>query len=150
MAADAGTLSRKRRVAVWCLVVVATLIMLVSSLTIWLKRQLLDNGAWTTASEQVLTDPEVRGALSVYLVNRLYENVDVAASLQQRLPDAAKPLATPAAAGVPAPPAAAALRAPAVSAVEFMLQRPRVQSLWAQSSSRAHQKLINVLENKTG
>src|SRR3954469_11666985 len=141
MAANEGRLSRKRRTAVWSLIVGATLIMVVSSLTIWLKRQLLDNGAWTAASAQVLTDPEVRGALSVYLVNRLYENVDVAASLQQRLPDAAKPLATP---------AAAALRAPAVSAVEFMLQRPRVQSLWAQSSSRAHQKLINVLENKTG
>src|SRR3954470_7110996 len=141
MAANAGPLSRKRRTAVWSLIVGATLIMVVSSLTIWLKRQLLDNGAWTTASEQVLADPEVRGALSVYLVNQLYENVDVAAALQQRLPDAAKPLATP---------AAAALRAPAVSAVEFMLQRPRVVDLWVQSSSQAHQKLINLLEDKSG
>ena len=32
----------------------------------------------------------------------------------------------------------------------MLLQRPRVQQLFIQASSIAHQKLINVLENKTG
>jgi hypothetical protein len=77
----------------------------------------------------------------VYLVNTLYENVDVAAALQQRLPKGLEPLAAP---------AAAALRQPAVNAVKLMLQRPRVQSLFVNASSVAHEKLVNVLENKTG
>jgi hypothetical protein len=133
--------SRGRRAGVWALVVVASLLLLVSSLTIWVKRQLLDNHNFTTTSQQVLQDPQVRGALSVYLVNQLYANVDVAAALRQRLPDNLAPLAAP---------AAAALRQPATSTVGFMLARPRVQQLWVNATSRTHQKLVNVLENKTG
>ena len=59
----------------------------------------------------------------------------------QRLPDNLAPLAAP---------AAAALRQPATSTVGFMLARPRVQQLWVNATSRTHQKLVNVLENKTG
>lgn len=134
-------MSGGRRVVVWTLVVLATLIAFVSTLTMWLDRQLLDNTAWNNASRQVVENAQVREALSVYLVNQLYANVDVAAALRQRLPDQAKPLAAP---------AAAALRQPAQSTVSFMLARPRVQQLWLDASGRAHARLVNVLENKTG
>jgi hypothetical protein len=45
---------------------------------------------------------------------------------------------------------AAALRDPSASAVTFLLGRPRVQTLFVNASSTAQQKLINVIENKTG
>jgi hypothetical protein len=131
----------QHKVAVWTLLVLATLIAFVASLTIWVDRQMLDNGAWNHSSEQLVQDPEIRSALSVYLVNTLYQNVDVAAALQERLPKGLEPLAAP---------AAAALRQPAANAVDFMLQRPRVQSLFVNASSTAHQKLINVLMDRTG
>jgi hypothetical protein len=132
---------RWRSITVWTLVVLATLIAFASTLTLWVKRQMLDNGEWKAASAKVIADPEVRGALSVFVVNQLYANVDVAAALAQRLPPDAKPLAAP---------AAAALRGPAANGVDLLLQRPRVQQLWIESSARAHQRLVNVLENKTG
>ena len=79
--------------------------------------------------------------MSAYLVNQLYDNVDVAASLEQRLPPNLKGLAAP---------LAGALRAPTTRAVDRLLQSPRVQQAWVNANAIAHQKLINVLENKTG
>ena len=134
-------LSRRRRVAIWALVVVASLIGLVSVLTVWTKRQLLDNEAWASSSEELIQDPEIRSALSVYLVNELYDNVDVAATLEERLPPDLQPLAGP---------LAGALRQPTTNGVEFLLGRPRVQQLWINASTLAHQKAINVLKDETG
>ena len=131
----------QHRVTVWSLIGVASVICLVGSLTVWVDRQMLDNHAWNRASQEIIQNPEVQTALSYYLVNSLYQNIDVAAALRQRLPKGLEPLAAP---------AAAALRQPAVNAVELMLQRPRVQGLFINASSLAHEKLVNVLENKTG
>src|SRR5436190_60268 len=47
-------MSARRSFAVYGLVVVATLLLLVSSMTVWTKRQLLDNDAWTKSSARVL------------------------------------------------------------------------------------------------
>ncbi len=139
--AAAPPLSRRRRVTVGLLIALATLLAFVSILTLWVKRQLLDNHAWATASQKVIVDKQVQDALSVYLVNQLYQNVDVAAALRQRLPSNLDPLAAP---------LAATLRQPAANSVSFLLAQPRVQSLWVNVSARAHEKLVNVLENKTG
>ena len=102
---------------------------------------MLDNQAWKDASAQLIENPEVQDALSVFLVNELYDNVDVASGLEQRLPDNLKPLASP---------VAAALRQPATDGVKRLLEAPRVQQLWVNANAVAHQKLVNVLENKTG
>src|SRR6476619_5047528 len=139
--ASAFVLSRRRRIAIWALIVSATIIGFVSILTTWVDRQMLDNHAWTNASTQVIQSKEVRTALSTYLVNQLYDNVDVAGSLEQQLPDNLKQLADP---------IASALRQPATATAAALLSRPRVQQLWINATSAAHEKLVNVLENKTG
>ncbi|HSP73531.1 MAG TPA: hypothetical protein VLN26_14240, partial [Gaiellaceae bacterium] len=128
-------------VLVWVLVGLASVIALASVLTLWVDRQMLDNTSWRKASKELIQDPEVRSALSIYLVNQLYANVDVAGQLEQQLPEQVKPLAGP---------VSAALREPATQAVGRLLSAPRVQQLWIEASGRAHQKLVNVLENKTG
>jgi hypothetical protein len=133
--------SRRRRIGVWALIVAATVIAFVATLAMWVNRQLLDNDTWTATSKQLIQDPEVQQSLSVYLVNQLYQNVDVAAALQERLPPSLDSLAAP---------FAAALHEPATTAVGFALQRPRVQQLWINATGNTHQKLVNVLENKTG
>ena len=137
----AKPLSRRRSVGIWALVVVATIIGIASILTIWVNRQVLDNDAWRTSSAEPIADPAVQDTVSAYLVNQLYDNVDVAASLEQRLPPNLKGLAAP---------LAGALRAPTTRAVDRLLQSPRVQQAWVNANGVAHQKLINVLENKTG
>src|ERR1044071_7564199 len=77
----------------WALVVVAAVIGLVSALNVWVKRQALSTDNWTNASSQLLENDKIRGALSVYLVNQLYQNSNVTQRLEQRLPPALDPLA---------------------------------------------------------
>jgi hypothetical protein len=134
-------LSRRRKVVIWTLIVVASLIGFASVLTTWVDRQMLDNQSWEDASADLIEDPQVRDSLSVYLVDQLYGNVDVAAGLEERLPSNLKPLAAP---------LAGALRQPSTDAVNRLLDSPRIQQLWIDASSTAQQKLVNVLENKTG
>jgi hypothetical protein len=134
-------LSARRRAVVWILIVLASLIALASVLTTWVDRQMLDTQSWREASAELIEDPEVREALSVYLVDQLYANVDVAADLEARLPDDLDRLAGP---------LAGALREPATEAVDRLLEAPRVQQLFINASSVAQEKLVNVLEDRTG
>jgi len=139
--AAATSLSRKRRILIWTLVVLATVLALVSILTTWVNRQMLDNTAWQKATTQVIEDPQVQAAIGNFTVNQLYENVDVTAALQQRLPPRLQSLA---------PTISGALEQPAARGVALLLQRPRVQQVFINASAAAHQRLVNVLENKTG
>jgi hypothetical protein len=134
-------LTRRRRVAIWTLLVLASLLCVLSIVTTWVNRQMFDNTAWNKATTQIVHDEQVQAALSTYIVNQLYDNVDVAQALEQRLPPNLKPIA---------PPLAGALRDPATRGVAFLFTRPRIQQLILTASSVAHEKLVNVLENKTG
>src|SRR3954447_12615657 len=104
-----GRMRGRRRALVWTLIVLGSLIGVGSILTTWVHRQMLDNQSWKDASARLIQNTDVQNALSVFLVNELYDNVDVASGLQQRLPDNLKPLA---------PPVAAALRQPATAGVK--------------------------------
>ena len=79
-------MSKKRGVLVWCLFGLATILMLVSSLTVWAKRQLLNDQAWADSSSQLLANDEVRGAIAQKLSDGLFARVDVEAQLRERLP----------------------------------------------------------------
>ncbi len=139
--AAGAPMGRGRKSAVWTLIVLASVLALGAILATWINRQMLDDKTWSKASTQLIQDPAVQDAVSVYLVNSLYDNVDVPSALSERLPNNLKPLAAP---------VSAALRQPATDAVKRLLTRPRVQSLWIKSSTVTHEKLVNVLKNKTG
>src|SRR6478735_2265293 len=83
---ESAPLTRNRAIAVWTLVVVASILMLFASLTIWVKRQALDTKAWTNASGQMLANDEIRGQLSLYLVDSLFNSADASARIQESLP----------------------------------------------------------------
>jgi hypothetical protein len=140
-AATPTGMSRGRRSLVWVLIIAATVIAVASVLTIWVHRQMLNEDNWRKASEELVQDPAVRSAVSVYVVNELYDNVDLSEALGERLPPRLKPLAGP---------AVAAARDPMTDGVNRLLDAPRVQQLFVNASSLAQQKLVNVLENKTG
>lgn len=143
MAADertGGLSPRTRAILAWSLLVLGTLILIVGSLTVWVKRQALDTDAWVDVSTELLDDEDVRAALSAYIVDQLYRNVDVQDRLEQRLPPDYEGLAGP---------LAGALRQPTERAVDGFLQRPRVQDLWENVNRAAHQTLLRVLEDET-
>ena len=123
----------------WTIVVLAAIIALVAALNVWVKRQALSTDNWTNASSQLLENDQIRSALSVYLVNQLYENVNVSQQLEQRLPPPVKPLA---------PQIALGLQQVAIRATDGLLARPRVQQLWREANRRAHKRFIAVLDGK--
>ena len=115
-------MSKKRGLLVWSLLGLATILMFVSSLTVWSKRQLLDDQAWADSSTQLLANDEVRAAIAQKLTDALFQRVDVEAQLRERLPAQRKGTAVA---------LAAALQNTVVpAAADRLLQRPRVQTLW--------------------
>jgi len=127
---------RWRRIVPWILVVLASVLILVSSLTVWAQRQLLSTDNWANASSELLDDPAIREAVSIYLVNQLYSRVDVTAELGQRLPPKAKPVAAP---------LAAVLKDASLRATEALLARPAVQTLWEHANRLAHRQFLVII-----
>jgi hypothetical protein len=120
--------------------VLATILMFVSSLTVWSKRQLLDDEAWADSSAQLLANDEVRGAIAQKLSDGLFARVDVEAQLRERLP--------PRSQGAAAALAAALQNTVGPAAADRLLQRPRVQALWENLNKRAHAGVVKVLEGE--
>jgi hypothetical protein len=123
----AAPLSRTRRIVVWVLVVLGTIIALVAILTTWVKRQMLDNTAWNKATTQMVQDPKVQSAIATYTINQLYQNVNVGQALSDRLPPNLKQLG---------PPLAGALEQPATQGVERLLTRVRSPTRSSSTCSR--------------
>jgi hypothetical protein len=125
----------------WALVVLAAIIALVASLNVWVKRQALSTDNWTNASAQLLENNDIRNAISVYMVDQLFQRVDVAKTLEQELPPRAKPIAAP---------LAASLQPAAIRIADDILGRPRIQQLWKNANRRAHELFMAVLNGKHG
>lgn len=132
-------MTKKRAIGVWALIVVAALLLTTTTASVWVKRQALDTDNWVRASDEVLQDPAVQAALSSYVVDQLYENVDVQAFFAEKLPSDLSGLAGP---------LSAALREPATVAVEKLIATPRFQKLWNNANRLAHEKLVAILEDK--
>ncbi len=133
-------MSKKRGLLVWSLLGLATILLFVSSLTVWSKRQLLDDQAWADTSSQLLANDEVRGAIAQKLSDALFARVDVEAQLRERLP--------PRSQGVASALAATLQNTVGPAAADRLLQRPRVQTLWENANKRAHAAVLRVLEGK--
>jgi hypothetical protein len=133
-------LSKKRGLLVWGLFAVATILLFVSSLTVWSKRQLLNDDAWADSSTQLLANDDVRGAIAQKLSDALFARVDVEAQLRERLPQRSQ--------GAAAALTAALQNNVGPAAADRLLQRPRVQTLWQNANKRAHAAVVRVLESK--
>lgn len=125
------------RVAAISLVVAGTIAALLAIPALWINRQVMDTDNWANTSSQLLEDTAVRTALSAYLVDQLYANVDVAGQLRTALPPRAQPLAGP---------AAGALRDLAQKLANEALQRPRVQAAWEQANRSAHEVFLKIVK----
>ncbi len=131
---------RAHSVLVHVLIVLGAVILLVTTVNVWVDRAALNTDNWVDASDELLADPEVRTAISTYVVDQLYANVNVAEQLTDLLPGDFSRLA-----GV----LASSLQAPATEAVDRLLATPQVAEVWSQANRRAHETIVNVLENDT-
>ena len=87
-------------------------------------------------STALLQKPTIREAVSGYLVDQLYANVDVPGKLRSGLPSELRPLAGP---------VSGALHGVAESAAERVLAIPRVQNLWRTANRTADEELVRII-----
>jgi hypothetical protein len=132
-------MSRGRRRTVKALVVLASILAFFAVFAIWTERQALNTEDWVGTSGRLIHNATIREAVGDYLVDQLYENVDVKKKIEGVLPDDFSELAGPAATG---------LRQVAGDGAEKILETSTAQTLWEESNRTAHEQLLAVLEDK--
>jgi hypothetical protein len=132
-------MSRGRRRLVRGLVILGSFLAFLSVFAIWTERQALNTDDWVNTSGRLLQNQKIRSAVADYLVDQLYENVDVKKEFEKIFPGDTKEFAGPAAGGV---------RQFAGGGAEKVLETSTAQELWEESNRTAHEQLIAVLENK--
>jgi hypothetical protein len=136
-AEPAPVASRRRLIAARALTVLAIVLLVVSVLANFVKRQALDKSQFRQTSRELIANRAVRDQVAATLVDQLYAYVDVSVLLRQRLPPNLKPLS-----GLIA---GAAFDATNRSA-RRLLERPRVQDAFVEASSRAQRQFVAVLD----
>lgn len=123
------------------LVVLGSVLAFLSVFAIWTERQALNTGDWVNTSGKLIRNAKIREALANYLVDQLYENVDVEQKFKELLPGETKQLAGP---------FSGAVRQVAGGGAEEVLKSSTAQSLWQEANRTAHEQLLEVLEEKEG
>jgi hypothetical protein len=139
MSDEAEGARKSRRALPITLVIVASIVAVVSIFAIWAKRQLLETDTWVDTSTELLQDAAVQQALSDFLVNELYTNVDVQAEIEAQLPLPVKPLAGPISGGLRQLAGEVSLRA---------LESSKVQGLWESANRAAHEQFLSVIDDE--
>jgi len=128
--------SRGRATGVWVVLVIAGLLLFLSSFAIWINRVALNTNVFTNTSSSLLDDPAIRSAVANRTVDELFANVDVQAEVEKQLPADYQGLAGPATAG---------LRQASYRIVDRALEQPAFQQLFKATLRTTHETLVEVL-----
>ena len=134
---SASARGRGHRIWVRVILVIATILAIFSIFAIWANRQLMNPTNWAKTSTALLQKQTIRTAISGYLIDQLYANVDVEAELKAGLPKELAPLAGPISGG---------LHNLAEQGAEKALELPRVQGAWENANRAADQALVTIVK----
>lgn len=126
-----------RRVVSPLLTVLASVVLFVSVLAIWIDFSALDTDEFTETSSEILADPDVQEVLAPYLVDQIFSSVDVRSSLEGVLPSPLDRLAGP---------VAASLEQVALNTAQRLLASSQFQTVWQQATRLAHSQFITIVE----
>ncbi len=134
-----GATSGGRPHRIWVRVILglATVLAILSIVSIWANRQLMNPTNWSKTSTALLRKQTIRSALSGYLIDQLYANVDVPDQLKSGLPPQLAPLAGP---------LSGALHNLAEQGAERALELPKVQDGWRKANYAADQALVTIVK----
>jgi hypothetical protein len=127
-----------RRIAVTVLLALGVLFTTTFGLGLWAKRQALDTNNWVDTSAQLLRNQQIRTALGLFIVDRLYDSDTVQAKLEEALPPRLDRLAAP---------AAAALKEVAQRNAPRVLGSAAALNAWETANRDAHRTLLNIIDN---
>jgi hypothetical protein len=132
--------SKKRIILARTLTVIGVLLVLVSALANYVKREALDEDRFRSTSRAIIADDAIRDQLALTLVDQLYSNTDVADSVKAKLPENLQSLAVP---------IAGLARNATETAAKRLLERPRIQDLFVNAASLAQRQFVAVLDGDT-
>jgi hypothetical protein len=122
------------------LTVVAILLALVGMLAFYVEHTALDEDGFETISRNMIENDEIRTQVASTTVEQLFANVDVEAAIADRLPEQQQGLA---------PVLAGLARSGADRAADAALERPRVQTVWVEVTTRTQRQLVRLLDDDT-
>jgi hypothetical protein len=129
---------RGRGIGVAALLVIGTLLLTALGFALWAKRQALDTENWVDTSSSLLEDDEIRTAVGLFIIDRLYQSEEVEARIAEVLPPRLVPLAKPAAAG---------LKQVAQRNAGRILGTDAALQAWETANETAHKALIKLVES---
>ena len=129
---------RGRRLGVTALLVIGTLLTTAFGFALWAKRQALDTDNWVDTSSALLEDDEIRTAVGLFIIDRLYQSEEVEARIAAVLPPRLVQLAKPAAAG---------LKQVAERNAGRILGTDAALQAWEAANRTAHNALIKLVES---
>jgi predicted nuclease with TOPRIM domain len=132
--------TKRRRIVVWALIALASLLLFFSITANWVQTELLDTDEVTATTDEIVTNDDVEEQLSIYLTDQVFATVDVQGQLEERLPPPAQPLAAPI--GV-------AVRGLANDVARRALADPRVQNLIVTAVERSHRQFVALVEDES-
>jgi hypothetical protein len=106
----------------------------------YVEHTALDEDGFETISRNMIENDEIRTQVAAKSVDVLFQNVDVEAAIAERLPPAQEGLA---------PVLAGLARSGADRAADAALERPRVQTLWVEVTTRTQRQLVRLLDDDT-
>ena len=131
--------SRLREIASWVVLVLAAILLVLSTFAVWVDRVALNTDVFVDTSSELIEDPAIRQAVAARAVDELFDSVDVNAEIKAQLPEDFKNLSGPATAGA---------REASYRLVARALEQPRLQRLWATTLEESHRTLVAVLEGE--
>ena len=129
---------RGRGLGVTALLVIGTLLTTAFGFALWAKRQALDTDNWVDTSSALLEDDEIRTAVGLFIIDRLYQSEEVEARIAAVLPPRLVQLAKPAAAG---------LKEVAQRNAGRILGTDAALQAWEAANRTAHNALIKLVES---
>jgi hypothetical protein len=132
--------SRTRIIGARALTVLAILLALVGMVAFYVEHTALDEDGFEAISRQMIENDEIRTQVAAKSVDTLFENVDVEAAIAERLPPAQKQLA---------PILTGLARSGADRAADAALERPRVQTVWVETTTATQRQLVRLLDDDT-
>ncbi len=133
-------MSRIRIIGARALTVLAILLALVGMVAFYVEHTALDEDGFETISRNMIENDEIRTQVAATAVEQLFANVDVEAAIAERLPPAQQGLA---------PVLAGLARSGADRAAVAALERPRVQTLWVETTTGTQRQLVRLLDDET-
>ncbi|MEU6847132.1 hypothetical protein ABZ930_35210 [Streptomyces sp. NPDC046716] len=128
-----------RRTLAAVLIALVAVVGVTSVVGLWGARTALNTDRWVAAVGPLPQDPDVNSAVSLYLTDQIFDQLDVTRRLSEALPPRASFLAGP---------VTGAVHDSMERSVSKLLATDRFRALWEGANRRAHERIVTVVEKR--